>query len=97
MSTPRPDGRATHGMSGTVVGPARDVTLDDLQTPVPMNIVEIEATPSGDRETVKQLDQRALIMDGPLATFGDHAVPVWVDRILVPEQRTLTVRVERKR
>jgi len=44
-----------------------------------------------------QLDQRALIMDGPLATFGDHAVPVWVDRTLAPEQRTLTVRVERKR
>ena len=36
-------------------------------------------------------------MDGPLATFGDHAVPVWVDRTLAPEQRTLTVRVERKR
>lgn len=49
------------------------------------------------RQRKLQLDQRALIMDGPLATFGDHAVPVWVDRILVPEQRTLTVRVERKR
>lgn len=49
------------------------------------------------RQRKLQLDQRALIMDGPLATFGDHAVPVWVDRTLVPEQRTLTVRVERKR
>ena len=49
------------------------------------------------RQRKLQLDQRALIMDGPLATFGDHAVPVWVDRTLVPEQRTLTVRVERRR
>ena len=49
------------------------------------------------RQRKLQLDQRALIMDGPLATFGDHAVPVWVDRTLAPEQRTLTVRVERKR
>ena len=33
----------------------------------------------------------------PLATFGDHDVPLWVDASLEPKQRTLTVRVEPKR
>jgi hypothetical protein len=44
-----------------------------------------------------EVDRRTLLVDAPLATFGDHDVPLWVDASLEPKQRTLTVRVDPKR
>jgi hypothetical protein len=43
------------------------------------------------------VDARSLLLDAPIATFGEHAVPLWFDRKLVPEQRTLTVSVVPRR
>ena len=59
-------------------------------------------TPSTDaaqilRQRKLEVDRRTLLVDAPLATFGDHDVPLWVDASLEPKQRTLTVRVEPKR
>jgi hypothetical protein len=38
-----------------------------------------------------------LRMDNPLSTFGDHVIPLWMDKTLVPKQTSLTVKVEKKR
>ena len=49
------------------------------------------------RQRKLEVDRRTLLVDAPLATFGDHDVPLWVDASVAPTQRTLTVRVEPKR
>jgi ribosomal protein L9 len=49
------------------------------------------------RQRKLEVDRRTLLVDAPLATFGDHSVPLWVDSSVAPTQRTLTVRVEPKR
>ena len=50
------------------------------------------------RQRKLEVDPRMLRMDkGPLSTFGNHIIPLWMDKTLVPEQLSLTVKVEKRR
>ena len=45
-----------------------------------------------------EVDVKTLRMEkGPLSTFGDHTVPLWIDKLIMPEERALTVSLEKKR
>lgn len=50
------------------------------------------------RQRKLEVDVRMLRIDqGPLSTYGEHTIPLWMDKTLVPQQLSLTVKVENKR
>mmetsp|Transcript_11169 Transcript_11169/g.44970 ORF Transcript_11169/g.44970 Transcript_11169/m.44970 type:complete len:231 (+) Transcript_11169:65-757(+) len=79
-----------------VVKRIEDKTTKQPRLPVTAELLQKEAL----RQRQLECDVRMFVMpkDGAaLKTFGEHKVPLWIDKRQVPEEQTLTVIVRKKR